>query len=243
MREWMLLFFSFFTIIACQQNDKGNANINRLESSDTNKVIVDSAKTPGSTDIALLQKNFTSLPDSAFVELALYDENFKFDIKYATTDNFTKKRLYDCANCLLRKQVADTLFAAQQYLQKLGYGLLLFDCYRPLTVQQKMWEMVSNPIYVADPAKGSMHNRGNAVDLTLYDLASGKPLDMGTEFDFFGKEAHHAYQQLPKEVLKNRLLLKEILEKFGFKSITSEWWHYSYNASVFPLSSTAVPCH
>ncbi|UZR93301.1 M15 family metallopeptidase [Chondrinema litorale] len=192
------------------------------------------------------QNNFLDsialLPDSAFIELARYSNSFKLDIRYATDNNFTKQALYDCANCLLRKIVADSLVAAQQELIKLGYGMLLFDCYRPISVQQKMWEIVPNPIYVADPQKGSMHNRGNAVDLSLYDLETGTPLDMGTEFDFFGREAHHAYQGLSEEVLQNRLLLKSTLEKYGFKSITSEWWHYSFNAKVFRISDEPVPC-
>ena len=90
-----------------------------------------------------------------------------------------------------------------------------------------MWKILPGTHYVANPAKGSKHNRGAAVDLTLVD-AQGKELNMGTPFDFFGKEAHHTYTQHSKEVLENRKLLKETLDKFNFKSIYSEWWHYEY---------------
>ena len=189
-----------------------------------------------------LTDSIIKLPDSALVEITNYNKAFKLDIRYATSNNFTKQVLYDCANCLLRKIVADSLAALQNELLELGYGILLFDCYRPLSVQQKMWEIVPNPIYVADPNKGSMHNRGNAVDLTLYHLSSGLPLEMGTEYDFFGREAHHAYKGFSEEILQNKTLLKTKMEKFGFQSITSEWWHYSFNRKVFHLSVQPIPC-
>ena len=94
-----------------------------------------------------------------------------------------------------------------------------------------MWKILPGTHYVANPAKGSKHNRGAAVDLTLVD-AQGKELNMGTPFDFFGKEAHHTYTEHPKEVLENRKLLKETLNKYNFKSIYSEWWHYEYRPEM-----------
>lgn len=161
-----------------------------------------------------------------FVNIKSLSNDFILDIKYATADNFLKQAVYDCGECYLREATAKALLAAQKEFVKRGYSLKLFDCYRPLSVQKKMWKILPGTHYVANPAKGSKHNRGAAVDLTLVDIATGKELDMGTPFDTFSPRAHHTYTQLPKEVLDNRKLLKEVLNKYNFKSIYSEWWHY-----------------
>jgi D-alanyl-D-alanine dipeptidase len=106
-----------------------------------------------------------------------------------------------------------------------------------------MWKIVSNPEYVADPAKGSIHNRGGAVDITLVD-ASGKELDMGTTFDFFGPEASHYYEKLTDEVKQNRFLLKKIMKKSNFISFDSEWWHYNLKkTSKEKVSNTKWECN
>ena len=169
--------------------------------------------------------------DSTFVNLKDFSNDFVFDLKYATEDNFLKAKVYDCAECYLRFKTVKALIKANKKFMKLGYKIKLFDCYRPLDIQKKMWKIVSNPDYVANPAKGSIHNRGGAVDLTLVDL-TGKELEMGTEFDFFGKEASHNYTKLPENVLKNRKLLKKIMTKSGFKIFESEWWHYNLKAAA-----------
>ena len=93
-------------------------------------------------------------------------------------------------------------------------------------IQKKMWQIVSNPIYVANPSKGSIHNRGCAIDITLVN-SNGEELDMGTPFDFFGEESSHNYQNLSEEVKRNRSYLKEVMLKHNFKSFDSEWWHYN----------------
>jgi len=164
---------------------------------------------------------------SDFVRLKDLSADFVYELKYATPDNFLKQAVYDCGECYLRKSTAEALVKANEAFKQLGYRIKLFDCYRPLSVQKKMWKILPGTHYVANPAKGSKHNRGAAVDLTLVD-AQGKELNMGTPFDFFGKEAHHTYTQHSKEVLENRKLLKETLNKYNFKSIYSEWWHYEY---------------
>lgn len=166
-----------------------------------------------------------------FVNIKSISSDFIFDIKYATNDNFLKQKVYDCGECFLRKATAQALHKANEDFKKLGYRIKIFDCYRPLSVQKKMWKILPGTYYVANPAKGSKHNRGAAVDITLVD-AEGKELDMGTAFDFFGKEAHHTYQNLPDNVLKNRKLLKEIMDKHNFKSIYSEWWHYEFRPEI-----------
>ena len=168
---------------------------------------------------------------SDFVRLKDLSADFVYELKYATPDNFLKQAVYDCGECYLRKSTAEALVKANETFKQLGYRIKLFDCYRPLSVQKKMWKILPGTHYVANPAKGSKHNRGAAVDLTLVD-AQGKELNMGTPFDFFGKEAHHTYTEHSKEVLENRKLLKETLDKFNFKSIYSEWWHYEYRPEM-----------
>jgi len=168
---------------------------------------------------------------SDFVRLKDLSSDFVYELKYATPDNFLKQAVYDCGECYLRKSTAEALVKANEAFKQLGYRIKLFDCYRPLSVQKKMWKILPGTHYVANPAKGSKHNRGAAVDLTLVD-AQGKELNMGTPFDFFGKEAHHTYTQHSKEVLENRKLLKETLDKYNFKSIYSEWWHYEYRPEM-----------
>ena len=168
---------------------------------------------------------------SDFVRLKDLSPDFVYELKYATPDNFLKQAVYDCGECYLRKSTAEALVKANEAFKQLGYRIKLFDCYRPLSVQKKMWKILPGTHYVANPAKGSKHNRGAAVDLTLVD-AQGKELNMGTPFDFFGKEAHHTYTEHPKEVLENRKLLKETLDKYNFKSIYSEWWHYEYRPEM-----------
>ncbi len=181
--------------------------------------------------------------DTTFVRLKDYSNDFVYDMKYATEDNFLKVQVYDCAECYLRLKTVKALITANEKFLKLGYKIKLFDCYRPLSVQKKMWKIVSNPEYVADPAKGSIHNRGGAVDITLVD-ETGTELDMGTAFDFFGKEAAHNYDGLSKEILKNRKKLRKIMLKSGFKSFDSEWWHYNLSGSnKDPLSDFKWECN
>lgn len=171
-----------------------------------------------------------SLADTTFVRLADYSTDFVYDMRYATKNNFLKEKVYDCAECYTRVKTAKALLKANKELMSLGYRIKFFDCYRPNSVQYKMWEIVPNPQYVANPKKGSIHNKGGAVDITLVTL-EGKELDMGTDFDFFGKKAHHDNLDLSKMILTNRKLLKDTMEKHGFWSIRTEWWHYNLSAA------------
>ena len=183
-----------------------------------------------------------AIADTTFVKLKDYSTDFVYAMKYATEDNFLKAKVYDCAECFLRLQTVKALVKANTKFMRKGYRIQLFDCYRPLDIQKRMWKIVSNPEYVADPAKGSIHNRGGAVDITLVDV-DGKELDMGTSFDFFGPEAGHYFDNLPDEVKENRLLLKRIMQKSGFVSFDSEWWHYNLkNASKEKVSNTKWQC-
>jgi D-alanyl-D-alanine dipeptidase len=168
--------------------------------------------------------------DNAFVNLKNYSNDFVFDMKYATPDNFLKEQVYPCDECFLRVKTVKALLQANQAFVEKGYRIKIFDCYRPLAIQKKMWKIVPNPTYVANPKKGSIHNKGGAVDITLVD-SSGVELAMGTGFDFFGPEAGHNYTNLSAEILANRQLLKSIMLQHNFKSFDSEWWHYNLNNS------------
>lgn len=171
-----------------------------------------------------------SQTDTTFVNLKDYSSEFVFDMKYATDSNFLKEKVYDCGECYLRLKTINSLIEANKKFIKKGYKIKLFDCYRPLDIQKKMWTIVSNPKYVANPEKGSIHNRGGAVDITLVDK-DGNELDMGTPFDHFGVEAAHSYENLTDIQKKNRKLLRKIMTKSNFQLFESEWWHYNLNDS------------
>ena len=177
-----------------------------------------------------------------FVRLEDMDSTFRYDMRYATANNFLKEKVYDCDDCVIRKEVAEGLIMANNYFKERGARIKFFDCYRPLDIQKKMWKVFSNPQYVADPKKGSVHNRGGAVDITLVDF-NEQELDMGTGFDHFGEEAHHAYSQLSSEVIANRQFLKEGMRISGFEHIESEWWHYNFKGSEhYEVSNFQTAC-
>ncbi|MCB0705553.1 MAG: M15 family metallopeptidase [Saprospiraceae bacterium] len=174
--------------------------------------------------------------------MAVLAPDIRQNIHYATSDNFTKQVLYPCGRCLLRPTVANALLQVQKSLESKGYGLVVYDCYRPLDVQWKMWETTPDKRYVSDPNKGSMHNRGTAVDLSLVN-SSGIELDMGTPYDYFGREAWPEYTELSPEILERRRLLQETMLVNGFQSIRTEWWHYSFPGTGSPISEVVWPCN
>ncbi|WP_378186444.1 M15 family metallopeptidase [Aquimarina sp. W85] len=183
-----------------------------------------------------------TLPDTTFVNILDYSRDFTLNIKYATSNNFLKTAVYDCAACYVRAPVASALIKANASLMALGYRLQFFDCYRPHSVQKKMWEIFPKPGYVANPKGGSIHNKGAAVDLTITKL-DGTPIDMGSAYDHFGWKSHHAYPKLPKNVMQHRTLLKETMLNFGFKTIRREWWHYNYQGGRrYPISDFKWKC-
>ncbi len=199
---------------------------------------------PTFVNAAKLGKFYTNLDAASFVNMEKLAENFALDIRYATTNNFTEHQLYDCPKCLLRWDVAKAIMKARNIFAEKGLTIKFFDCYRPLAVQKKMWEILPNRVYVANPytSTGSMHNRGMAVDLTLLD-STGKELDMGTEFDFFGPKAFPHYTNLPDTVLANRKYLFTVMDSVGFRQSRSEWWHFSLREGKYhPISDKPLPC-
>ncbi|HEX6334264.1 MAG TPA: M15 family metallopeptidase [Flavisolibacter sp.] len=152
-----------------------------------------------------------------------------YDLRYATTNNFTGRQLYrQGSNTFMRVQPARALARVQDTLRRMGLGLKILDAYRPYAATKLMWELVGDERYVAHPKNGSNHNRGLAVDLTLIELATGAELDMGTGFDHFSDTAHHAFAALPDHARKNRALLRSLMEIHGFRALETEWWHYSW---------------
>jgi zinc D-Ala-D-Ala dipeptidase len=162
------------------------------------------------------------------IHLPHWMPNLLIDLRYASNNNFTKSTIYSAyAGAYLRLPAARALQAVQNELNQQGLGLKIFDAYRPYAATKLMWNLVRDDRYTASPATGSGHNRGAAVDLTLVDLRTGLELPMPTGFDSFNDSAHHSFMNLPANVLQNRNLLKNIMEKHGFVALETEWWHYS----------------
>jgi len=186
--------------------------------------------------------SFSKKPEN-LVSIDSFSSTFLLDIRYATANNFLSEKLYECNVCLLLSEVAEALNNANYYFCDRGFIIAIFDCYRSLSVQKKMWAKVPNPIYVADPAIGSVHNRGAAIDLTLKTL-NGEDIDMGTSYDFFGRAAHIDNFNLPKEIVANRKILQDGMKSFGFATIQSEWWHFNFvNKNGAPVLNIPFPCN
>jgi zinc D-Ala-D-Ala dipeptidase len=167
-------------------------------------------------------------PAKKFVELTKLMPNLKIEIPYATPKNFTKSTLYYHPVVCMRVLPAHALQQVQAELHKQGLALKIWDAFRPFSVTCRMWTLVRDKRYVANPRQGSYHNRGLAVDLTIIDLKTGKELDMGTGYDNFTDTAHQSFMQLPEQVLANRKLLRDMMHTHGFRIFPTEWWHYHW---------------
>ncbi|MFZ5989812.1 MAG: D-alanyl-D-alanine dipeptidase [Bacillota bacterium] len=173
------------------------------------------------------------------IELVRIDDSFVLDIKYATEDNFTGKKIYTKSMCLIHKSTAKKLIAANNEFKKLGYRIKIFDAYRPFSAQQVLWDAAEDKSFVANPKKGSIHNRGAAVDVTLVD-GEGNELEMPSGYDEFTKRARLDYKDCPKHQIENRELLGRIMVKHGFKRISNEWWHFEdTDAKNYPILDIA----
>lgn len=170
------------------------------------------------------------------VEIIALDATFVVELRYTTAENFTKKQLYpEDAPALLAYGTAKKLVAANAEFRKHGYRLKIWDAYRPLSVQRAMWRVRPDARFVADPRKGSMHNRGAAVDVTLVDR-DGVELEMPTGHDDFTKRARSNYTGASRVATANRHVLAAVMKRHGFRQSTSEWWHFSdTQAGRYPL--------
>jgi len=176
-----------------------------------------------------------AMNDEPMVDIMTLDDAFELDIRYATDNNFMGKAVYtpEEARCLLRESVAHALVAVHADLKADGYRLKIYDCFRPALVQQRLWEVVSNPDYVAQPIfdedgvpiQGSKHNRGAAVDLTLITI-DGDYVDMPTDYDDFSEQAHPDNPDMPEAQRLNVKKLSDAMQRHGFTPLSTEWWHF-----------------
>jgi D-alanyl-D-alanine dipeptidase len=164
------------------------------------------------------------------VDLAALDPTLRLDVRYATEENFLGARLYGEARAFLQRPVAEAVLRAHRGLARHGYGLVVLDAYRPWHVTKLMWEATPPRLrtFVANPARGSRHNRGCAVDVTLYDLASGRQLRMPSAYDELGPRAHPAYRGGTSAERRRRDLLRREMERQGFRVFRTEWWHFDH---------------
>src|SRR3989338_744694 len=173
------------------------------------------------------------------IEITDLDPLIKLDIRYATKNNFLKRPVYKEARAFLQKEAAEAVVKISKDLNKEGYGLLVFDGYRPWSTTKIFWDETpaEKRNFVADPKVGSNHNRGCAVDLTLYELKSGKEIKMPCEYDTFSEEAFPSHAGSTKEEKANRDFLIKVMEKDGdFKVHPNEWWHYDYkDCNKYPV--------
>jgi len=179
-------------------------------------------------DCRTFNTSIQSDSNKLMVDIKKVIPNISLNLYYATVNNFMHKKLYpSIKTTYVRLTAAKALLQVQKELNQQHLGIKIFDSYRPYSVTEKMWEPIKDERYVANPKTGSGHNRGIAVDVTIIDLITQKELPMGTGFDNFSDTAHQSFTALPQKILLNRNLLKNLMEKYGFKNLETEWWHYS----------------
>lgn len=164
------------------------------------------------------------------VEVVTLDPTLRLDVRYASARNEFGRPFYPEARVFLQRPAAEALSRVNRAMKAKGYGLLVFDGYRPWRVTKQFWDLTpeDKKIFVADPKAGSRHNRGGAVDLTLCDLSTGKEADMGGAYDEMSKRSFVTYEEGPKDALKRRDLLRTAMEKEGFFVYPWEWWHFDW---------------
>lgn len=216
MKRWT----KFITLMALMLFFVGCQKLTWQSPATSNTPIVQSKKLSSS----LIAQN--TLPaDARLIDIRKVNTKIALDMRYATTNNFLKQKLYPVSRCVLRGAAATRLSQVQNDLSRNGLGLKVYDCYRPLSVQKQMWKVMPDSRFVADPARGSRHNRGAAVDLTLIDR-NGKELEMPTGFDNFTERASTNYSGGSTQSRKNRQILQDAMKKYGFIPLSTEWWHF-----------------
>lgn len=180
---------------------------------------------------------------SGLYELVRLDPSIRLDIRYARADNFTGRPLYTQPRAFLVKPAAKALVRAHRAAAAHGHGLTIFDAYRPWRVTKALWDATPpgpKRNYVANPRRGSKHNRGCAVDLTLHDLKTGLPVEMPSGYDEFTSRAHRNFSGTSTAAINNRKLLETLMTAHGFRGASNEWWHFDFAAwRDFPLLDIA----
>jgi D-alanyl-D-alanine dipeptidase len=174
------------------------------------------------------KKSIDQNSDNELINLETFIPGIVLDIRYATKNNFTKEQIYNVPRAYARKPVAIGLKKAQEEFKKSGVGIKIFDAYRPYAATVKFYEVYPDTTFVASPYRGSRHNRGCAIDMTLIDLKTGRELDMPTGYDAFVKAARPTYPVNDEKIKKNRALIIDVMAMYGFRVNSSEWWHFDY---------------
>jgi D-alanyl-D-alanine dipeptidase len=180
------------------------------------------------TTLSEYKASLVNSPEKELVNLATFIPNVVLDIRYATKNNFTGEQIYTLSRAYARKPVAEALRKAQEEFNKAGVGVKIFDAYRPYKATVKFYEVYRDTTYVASPYRGSRHNRGCAIDMTIVDLKTGEELKMPTDYDSFKEEAWPTTPVADPLIRKNRALIISVMEKHGFKVNASEWWHFDF---------------
>ncbi len=188
-------------------------------------------KIPVTTDTL---KNWVQLQDSS--------RTIIIDQRYASTNNFMHKQIYPCSKMYVRPEVATALYQAATIAHAHNVQLVIYDAYRPQKFQKIMYDIVQNPTYVALPSKGSMHNKGLAVDIALAD-SNGTVLDFGSSFDDFTTKANYSYNHCSTNQKNNRALLRTMMTQVGFSPYEKEWWHFNYTKVNYPTDAFIWNCN
>ncbi len=184
--------------------------------------------------------------EADLVELNELDKTIKLDIRYARADNFVGRAVYTEARAFMQRPAAEAVVRVHKKLKKKGFGLVIFDGYRPWAVTKIFWDVTPEDKrkFVANPKTGSRHNRGCAVDLSLFDLKTGKLVEMPTDFDDFTDNASPIYDGATKTQKKNRDLLRKMMEAEGFTVNRNEWWHFDYkdweNYAIYNIAFSEI---
>lgn len=180
--------------------------------------------------------------DTNLVRINLDSLGIINELKYATEDNFLNQKIYPCAECYLRAEAAKALLKINTEANLLGYRLVVFDCYRPYSAQVKMFSIIPDDRYVADPKKGaSNHNKGIALDISIASK-EGELLDMGSAFDEFTEKSHYSFPNISKTAKKNRKTLNSLMVEGGFEPYENEWWHFSFKNKKYNILDFSWPC-
>ncbi|GAB2561308.1 M15 family metallopeptidase [Spirosoma aerophilum] len=199
---------------------------------------------PVVNDVQIYRKIVATDPDNELVDMRTLIPDAQFDVTYATTNNLVKRKLYPTADVFMRKPAAQALQQANENLKKQGFGFIFFDGYRPYAVTEIFYEVIKDTTFVADPHKGSRHNRGMAIDLSLYDRKTGKRLSMPSDYDETSPRAFQSYTQSDSASLAHRTILRLAMEQVGFAIFPWEWWHYDFkgweNCFTYDLPHTVI---